>query len=37
MLEDEFAIARVVPIELEAGLVCEQRLEKRLALDELKV
>jgi hypothetical protein len=37
VLKDEFAVARLLAIELKARLVCEQRLEKRLALDELKV
>ena len=34
--EDELAIACLVAIELKARLVCEQRFQKRLALDELK-
>ena len=34
MLQDEFAVACLMAIELKAGLVCDQRLKKRLALDE---
>ncbi len=37
MLQDEFAVACVVTIELKAWLVCDQRLEKLLALDERKL
>jgi hypothetical protein len=37
VLEDELAIARVMAVELKARLVREQRLQKRLALDELKI
>ena len=37
MLEDQLAIACVMAVELKAKLVCEQRLQKRLALDELKI
>jgi hypothetical protein len=33
VLQNEFAVARVMPIELKAGLVRNQRLEQRLALD----
>ena len=36
MLQDEFAVACLVAVELKAGLVCDQWLQKRLALDELK-
>jgi hypothetical protein len=32
VLQDELAIARVMPIELKAGLVGDQRLKERLAL-----
>ena len=34
MLQDEFAVARLMAIVLKAGLVGDQRLQKRLALDE---
>ena len=34
MLQDEFAVAGVVAIELKAGLVRDQGLKQRLALDE---
>ena len=34
MLQDEFAVARLMAVELKAGLVCDQRLKQRLALDE---
>jgi hypothetical protein len=37
VLEDEFAVADLVAVELKARLVGEQWLQKRLALDELKV
>jgi hypothetical protein len=37
VLEDESATARVMAVELKARLVREQRLQKRLALDELKI
>ena len=37
VLQDELAVACVVAIELKAGLVCDQRLKKRLALDEPKL
>jgi hypothetical protein len=37
VLQDEFAVPRVVAIELKAGLVCDQRLKQRLALDERKL
>jgi len=33
--EDEFAVADLVAVELKARLVCEQRFQKRLALNEL--
>ena len=36
MLQDEFAVAGVMAVELKAGLVCDQRLKQRLALDERK-
>ena len=34
MLEDNFAIAGFMAVELKARLVCDQRLRGRLALDE---
>ena len=37
VLQDEFAVAGVMAVELKAGLVCDQGLEQRLALDERKV
>ena len=33
MLQDEFAITCLMTIELKAGLVRDQRLKQRLALD----
>jgi aldehyde:ferredoxin oxidoreductase len=36
VLQDEFAVTRLMSIELKARLVCEQRFQKRFALDELK-
>jgi hypothetical protein len=36
MRQDELAIAGLMAIELEAGLVCHQGLKQRLALDERK-
>jgi hypothetical protein len=35
--QDEFAIACFVAVELKAWFACKQRLENRLALDELKI
>jgi hypothetical protein len=37
VLQDEFAIACIVAVELKARLTCEQLFRKRFALDELKV
>ena len=37
VLQDELAVACVVAIELKAGLVCDERLKERLALDEPKL
>src|SRR4029077_1033664 len=37
VLQDEFAVACVVAIELKAGLVRDQRLKERLTLDERKL
>ena len=37
MLQDDLAIACLMAVELKASLVREQRLQKRLALDELKI
>ena len=37
MLQDQLAVACVVTIELKAGLADDQRLKKRLALDERKL
>ena len=34
MLQDEFAVARLMAVELKAGLVCDQWRKQRLALDE---
>jgi hypothetical protein len=34
VLQDELAVSGIVAIELKAGLICDQRLEQRLALDE---
>jgi hypothetical protein len=34
VLQDELAVAGLVAVELKAGLVCDQRLEERLALKE---
>jgi hypothetical protein len=35
--KDQFAVTRLMAVELKAGLVCDQRLKKRLPLDKLKV
>ena len=37
MLQDELAVACIMPIELKPRLVCNQRLEQRLALEERQV
>jgi hypothetical protein len=34
--QDEFAVTRLVAVELKAGLPCDQWLKQRLALDELQ-
>ena len=36
MFQNEFAVAGLMAIELKTRLTCEQRFQKRLALDELK-
>ena len=36
MPQGELAVAGLMAVELKAGLVCDQRLKQRLALDELK-
>ena len=36
MLQNQFTVADLMAIELKAQLVCQQRLQKRLALDELQ-
>jgi hypothetical protein len=37
VLEDEFAVARVMAVVLKARLVGDQRLEQLLALDEFEI
>jgi hypothetical protein len=37
VLEDKFALTGLMAVELKAGFVRKQGLEKRLALDQLKV
>ena len=34
MLQDVFAVAHRISIELKSGLICDQRLEERLPLKE---